>query len=112
MNKSAIWQQLVQQEDRVHRLMGSDLLAEQGLLPPMPPRLREAQGAYSVVYTSPLSRAAKAQEAGATLSNVGGGVAGNGKITVETLVNMDDASFREWWKKNGDEGLRKVQGAN
>jgi Bacteriophage head to tail connecting protein len=40
-----------------------DVLASQGLLPPMPPRLREAGGSYSVVYTSPLSKAAKAQEA-------------------------------------------------
>lgn len=40
-----------------------DVLASQGILPPMPPRLREAGGAYSVKYTSPLSRAARAQEA-------------------------------------------------
>ena len=40
-----------------------DLLARQGLLPPMPPRLREAGGEYSVQYTSPLSKAMKAQEA-------------------------------------------------
>lgn len=40
-----------------------DLLASQGLLLPMPPRLREAKGEYQVIYTSPLSRAAKAQEA-------------------------------------------------
>lgn len=40
-----------------------DILARQRKLPPMPDRLREAKGEYSVVYTSPLSRAAKAQEA-------------------------------------------------
>lgn len=39
-----------------------DLLAEMGLLPPMPPALREARGQYQVVYTSPLSRAQRAQE--------------------------------------------------
>lgn len=39
-----------------------DLLAEMGLLPPMPPALREARGEYQVVYTSPLSRAQRAQE--------------------------------------------------
>jgi hypothetical protein len=38
-----------------------DLLGEQRLIPPMPPRLREAKGSYKVVYTSPL---AKAQQAG------------------------------------------------
>lgn len=39
-----------------------DLMSQMQLLMPMPPRLREAQGEYQVVYTSPLSRAAKAQE--------------------------------------------------
>lgn len=50
-----------------------DVLSHQGLLPPMPPRLREAQGEYQVVYTSPLSRAMRAQEAAGfmrTLENV------------------------------------------
>lgn len=40
-----------------------DVASEQGLLPPMPPRLREAGGSYRVVYTSPLARAQRAQEA-------------------------------------------------
>lgn len=40
-----------------------DLLSEAGLLPPMPPRLREAAGEYQVVYTSPLAKAQRAQEA-------------------------------------------------
>lgn len=39
-----------------------DLASELGLLPPMPPALREAKGNYHVVYTSPLSRAQRAQE--------------------------------------------------
>lgn len=39
-----------------------DLLAEMGALPPMPGLLREARGDYQVVYTSPLSRAQRAQE--------------------------------------------------
>lgn len=34
-----------------------------GELDPMPPRLREAHGAYEIVYSSPLSRAMRAQEA-------------------------------------------------
>jgi hypothetical protein len=38
-----------------------DLAAEMGLLLPMPPQLVEARGEYEVVYTSPLSRAAKAE---------------------------------------------------
>lgn len=40
-----------------------DLLSQQGLLAPMPPRLREAGGEYNVVYTNPLARAMRAQEA-------------------------------------------------
>lgn len=40
-----------------------DVLNSLGLLPPMPPRLREAQGEYQVIYTSPLALAQRAQEA-------------------------------------------------
>lgn len=40
-----------------------NLAAEMGLLPPMPNILREAGGDYGVNYTSPLARAARAQEA-------------------------------------------------
>ena len=40
-----------------------DLAVELGMLEPMPPLLREAKGEYEVVYTSPLAKAARAQEA-------------------------------------------------
>lgn len=40
-----------------------DLLGQQGLLPPFPPALREAEGEYALIYDSPLSRAARAEEA-------------------------------------------------
>jgi len=40
-----------------------DLLSRQGLLPPMPQSLKRAGGHYEIVYDSPLSRAAKAEEA-------------------------------------------------
>jgi hypothetical protein len=56
-----------------------DVLASQRLLPPMPPRLREAQGEYSVVYTSPLSRAQRAQEAAGFMRTV---------ESVKELVNI------------------------
>jgi hypothetical protein len=39
------------------------VLAEQGLLPPMPGILREAKGEYHVVHTSPMSKAMKAGQA-------------------------------------------------
>jgi len=40
-----------------------DLLMQMNLLEPMPPRLREAQGEYKTVYTSPLSRMMQAGDA-------------------------------------------------
>ena len=40
-----------------------DILARQGLLPPMPQELIEAQGEFELEYDSPLSRAQKAEEA-------------------------------------------------
>jgi hypothetical protein len=40
-----------------------DVLSSQGLLPPMPPRLKEAGGDYRVVFTNPMQKAMKAQEA-------------------------------------------------
>jgi len=39
------------------------LMVQMRQLPPMPQLLREAQGEYEVVYTSPLAKAARAQEA-------------------------------------------------
>jgi hypothetical protein len=47
-----------------------DVLAAQGLLPPMPGRLAEAKGEYRVTYTSPLSRAQRAQEAAGFMRTV------------------------------------------
>lgn len=40
-----------------------DSLSSQGALPPMPDILREAQGDYQIYYDSPLTRAARAEEA-------------------------------------------------
>ncbi len=47
-----------------------DVLSAQGLLPPMPPMLKEAQGEYQVVYTSPLSRAAKSGDSAGFIRTV------------------------------------------
>lgn len=44
-----------------------DLLTAQGLLPPMPPMLKEARGEYAVQYDSPLSRAQRSEEAAGTM---------------------------------------------
>ena len=40
-----------------------DVLSMQGLLPPMPPRLKEARGSYKIVSTSPMAKAMRAGEA-------------------------------------------------
>lgn len=56
-----------------------DLLSQQGLLRPMPQMLREARGEYSVVYTSPISRAAKAQQSAGFMRTV---------ESVKELVNI------------------------
>jgi hypothetical protein len=47
-----------------------DLLAQQRLIPPMPEILREAGGEYQVIYTSPISRAMRAQEAAGFIRTV------------------------------------------
>lgn len=44
-----------------------DILMAQGLLPPMPPMLKEARGEYIIQYDSPLSRAQKSEEAAGTM---------------------------------------------
>jgi len=66
-----------------------DVLSYQGLMPPMPPRLREARGQYHVVYTSPLA-----------LQQRGSGAAAGFMRTVETakeVVNItQDPSFLDW----------------
>jgi hypothetical protein len=62
-----------------------DVLQDLRMLPPMPQLLREAKGAYNVVYTSPLSRAMRAQEAAGFMRTV---------ESVKELVNITgDASL-------------------
>lgn len=40
-----------------------DVLMQQGMLPPLPEALKEAQGDYAIEYDSPISRAQRAEEA-------------------------------------------------
>ena len=47
-----------------------DLLAQMHLLPPMPPRLKEAKGEYTIVFTSPLAKAMKMQEVAGFMRSV------------------------------------------
>ena len=39
-----------------------DVLQSQGLIPPLPPEMIEANGEYKIIYTSPLSRLQRAEE--------------------------------------------------
>lgn len=52
----------------IHREL--DLLASMRLLPPMPPMLKEAGGEYSTLYTSPMAKAMRAQEAAGFIRTV------------------------------------------
>lgn len=52
----------------IHREL--DILAWQGKLPPMPPRLRERNGDYKTVFTSPMARAMRAQDASGFIRSV------------------------------------------
>lgn len=56
-----------------------DVLSMEGLLPPMPPELKEANGEFTILYTSPLSRAMRAQEAAGFMRTV---------ESVKELVNI------------------------
>lgn len=47
-----------------------DVLAQQGLLPPMPPVLQEAGAQFKVEYDSPLSRAQRAEEAAGLMRTI------------------------------------------
>lgn len=52
----------------IHREL--DLLASLGMLPPMPPALKRAAGAYGVTYTNPMAKAMRAQEASGFIRTV------------------------------------------
>lgn len=65
-----------------------DVLGAQGLLPAMPPRLREAGGEYQVVYTSPLALAARSGEAAGFIRAV---------ETSKEIVNITgDRGYLDW----------------
>lgn len=57
-----------------------DLLQRDGLLPPMPPEMREAGGGIHLIYDSPLSRAMQAEEASGFMR------------TLETAINFSTAT--------------------
>lgn len=68
-----------------------DLLVQQRLLPPMPPALLEAQGEYKIIYDSPLSRAARAEEASGLMRTVESTL-----NVVNVTGNMEPLDFFDW----------------
>ena len=91
-----------------------DVLSRQHKLPPMPPRLKEAQGTYKVVFQSQLSKMAHAQEVAGTLrviENMREIVAITGDPSPLDRFNFDnlteDAAIisgtRERWLRTDDE---------
>ena len=69
-----------------------DILIAQHLLPPMPPRLAEAEGEYKVVWKSPLARAARAAHASGFMRTVQMGneiAAATGDASVFDPLDMD-----------------------
>lgn len=65
-----------------------DVLADQGLLPPMPPRLQEARGEYRTVYTSPLARTQRAGQASGFMRAV--------ETSKEVVAITQDPSHLDW----------------
>jgi hypothetical protein len=97
-----------------------DVLADMKVLPPMPPILREAQGEYHVVYTSPLARDMRSQEvAGAMrtvdmaiqVANASGDPSVFDRFNFDTIIK-DSASIQgmpESWLAGDDEIQQKRQ---
>lgn len=52
----------------IHREL--DLLAKQGMLPPMPPLLKSAKGEYKIVYDSPIVRTQKSEWAAGAMRTI------------------------------------------
>lgn len=62
-----------------------DILARQRMLPPMPQFLREAQGEYSVVYDSPITRTQKSEWASGAMRSV--------EMALNVANTMQDPSY-------------------
>lgn len=73
----------------VHREI--DVLAMQGLLPPKPPLLVEAEGEYRLEYDSPLTRAQRAEEAAGLMRTVE-----NALAIVNVTQNPEPLDHFDW----------------
>jgi hypothetical protein len=61
-----------------------DVLSVQGLLPPMPQFLRDAEGDYTIVYDSPISRTQKAEWVSGAMRSI--------EMTLNVAAQMQDPS--------------------
>jgi hypothetical protein len=78
-----------------------DLLSNAGALPPAPPQLQRSKGGVRVEYTSPLTRAMRAEEGTAIMNTVQAiGVLANLDKSVLNIIDMTDAA-RELAMING-----------
>lgn len=62
-----------------------DILSRQGQLPPMPPFLRDAQGEYSVIYDSPITRTQKGEWAAGAMRSI--------EMAMNIAGQMQDPSY-------------------
>jgi hypothetical protein len=68
-----------------------DLCMKQGLFPPMPPEMIEAEGEFDIEYDSPLSRAQRAEEASGWLRTLEAAIAyANTTQNLDVLDNFDE----------------------
>jgi hypothetical protein len=72
-----------------------DLMVDMNNLPPMPPVLAEARGEYEVVYTSPLSRSQRAQEAAGFLRTIESALAVSSQM--QDPSQLDSFAFERAW---------------
>lgn len=66
-----------------------DLLSQQGRIPPMPPMLREAEGEYSIVHDSPISRTQKSEYVAGALRSV--------EMALNVASQMQDPSMLDFF---------------
>tara|TARA_R110000796_G_scaffold38848_1_gene97360 strand:+ start:2602 stop:4224 length:1623 start_codon:yes stop_codon:yes gene_type:complete len=96
-----------------------DLCMKQGLFPPMPPALIEAEGEFDIEYDSPLSRAQRAEEASGWLRTLEAAIAfANTTQNIGVLDNFDeDIIYRDLSEINavpaswmrGEDGVLKLR---
>lgn len=99
-----------------------DIGVRQGWIDPMPPALREAQGEYEIVYTSPLAKMIRSQEVAGAMRTVEmvkelAAVSGDQSVLYPFAFNRmvpgiaDNQSVPEEWMATPQEIRQKVQAA-